>query len=106
MMPLYDMMAQNTEAMKAMARQFGLSQAQVDQAMEALMPAFSTGLKRNANNPMDVGNFLQALAGGHHAQYFENMQKAFSPSASISTMSTAGSSRQSSSAASSAIAIS
>ena len=80
MMPLYDMMAQNTEAMKAMARQFGLSQAQVDQAMEALMPAFSTGLKRNANNPMDVGNFLQALAGGHHAQYFENMQKAFSPS--------------------------
>ncbi|WP_342210780.1 DUF937 domain-containing protein [Pseudohoeflea suaedae] len=79
-MPLYDMMAQNTEAMKAMARQFGLSEAQVDQAMEALMPAFSAGLKRNANNPMDVGNFLQALAGGHHAQYFENMQKAFSPS--------------------------
>jgi len=80
MMPLYDMMAQNSEAMKAMARQFGLSEAQVDQAMEALLPAFSTGLKRNANNPMDVGNFLQALAGGHHAQYFEDMQKAFSPS--------------------------
>ncbi len=81
MMPLFDMMAQaqNGEAMKAMARQFGLSESQVEQAMEALMPAFSTGLKRNANNPMDVGNFLQALAGGHHAQYFENMQKAFSP---------------------------
>ncbi|MAY61796.1 MAG: hypothetical protein CML29_06260 [Rhizobiales bacterium] len=79
MMPLYDMMAQNSEAMKAMARQFGLSEAQVEQAMEALMPAFSTGLKRNASSPMDVGDFLQALAGGHHAEYFENMQKAFSP---------------------------
>lgn len=80
MMPLYDMMSQNSEAMNAMARQYGLSEAQVEQAMEALMPAFSTGLKRNANNPMDVGNFLQALAGGHHEEYFENMQKAFSPS--------------------------
>jgi hypothetical protein len=82
MMPLFDMMAQaqNGEAMKAMARQYGLSESQVEQAMEALMPAFSTGLKRNAKNPMDVGNFLQALAGGHHAQYFEDVQKAFSPS--------------------------
>ena len=61
MMPLYDMMAQNSEAMKAMARQFGLSEAQVEQAMEALMPAFSTGLKRNASSPMDVGDFLQAV---------------------------------------------
>ena len=47
--------------------------------MAALMPAFSTGLKRNASNPMDMSNFLSALAGGNHAQYFENMQKAFSP---------------------------
>ena len=81
MMPLYDMMkdAQNGEAMRAMAQQFGLNESQMDQAMAALMPAFSTGLKRNAANPMDMSNFLSALAGGNHAQYFENMQTAFSP---------------------------
>ena len=83
MMPLYDMMksAQNGEAMRAMAQQFGLNESQMDQAMAALMPAFSTGLKRNAANPMDMSNFLSALAGGNHAQYFENMQTAFSPQA-------------------------
>jgi hypothetical protein len=83
MMPLYDMMmnANNGDAMRAMAQQFGLSTSQVEQAMAALMPAFSTGLKRNASNPMDMSNFLSALAGGNHAQYFENMQSAFSPQA-------------------------
>ncbi|MDP2733486.1 MAG: DUF937 domain-containing protein, partial [Hoeflea sp.] len=81
MMPLYDMMtnAQNGDAMRAMAKQFGLNESQMDQAMAALMPAFSAGLKRNASNPMDMSNFLTALAGGNHAQYFENMQTAFSP---------------------------
>ena len=81
MMPLYDMMmnAQNGDAMRSMARQFGLSESQMEQAMAALMPAFSTGLKRNASNPMDMSNFLSALAGGNHLQYFENMQNAFSP---------------------------
>ncbi|SOE18387.1 hypothetical protein SAMN05877838_3310 [Hoeflea halophila] len=81
MMPLYDMMmrAQNGEAMRAMAKQFGLNEAQMDQAMAALMPAFSTALKRNVSNPMDMSNFLSALAGGNHAQYFENIHNAFTP---------------------------
>ena len=81
MMPLYDMMmnAQNGDAMQAMARQFGLNESQMEQAMAALMPAFSTGLKRNASNPMDMSNFLSALASGQHAAYFENMQAAFTP---------------------------
>ncbi|MBW3097128.1 DUF937 domain-containing protein [Pseudohoeflea coraliihabitans] len=81
MMPLYEMMtrAQNGEAMQLMARQFGLSQAQVTQAMEALMPAFSAGLKRNVQNPMDMGQFLQALASGNHVQYFDDLRRAFTP---------------------------
>ncbi|MDZ7603118.1 MAG: DUF937 domain-containing protein [Hoeflea sp.] len=81
MMPLYDMMmnAQNGDAMRAMAQQFGLNESQMEQAMAALMPAFSTGLKRNAANPMDMSNFLAALASGQHATYFENLQSAFSP---------------------------
>ncbi len=81
MLPLYDMFmnAQNGDAVAQMARQFGLSQKQTQDALEALIPAFSTGLKRNASDPMGVGAFLQALANGHHAKYFEDMTKAFSP---------------------------
>lgn len=81
MMPLYDMMmnAQNGDAMRTMAKQFGLNESQIEQAMAALMPAFSTGLKRNVSNPMDMSNFLSALSSGHHAEYLENMQAAFSP---------------------------
>lgn len=81
MMPLFDMMknAQNGEAMRAMAAQFGLSETQVEQAMEALMPAFSTGLKRNAQTPADMSDFIAALATGNHAKYFDDLQTAFSP---------------------------
>ncbi|GAB4357144.1 MAG: DUF937 domain-containing protein [Oricola sp.] len=81
MLPLFDMFmnAQNGDAVRQMARQFGLSQKQTQDALEALMPAFSTGLKRNASDPTGVGSFLQALSDGHHAKYFEDMAQAFSP---------------------------
>ena len=81
MLPLIEMMmkAGGGEAMGNMARQFGLSQDQVQSAIEALMPAFSTGLKRNAADPMGMGAFLQALGTGNHANYFDNVQKAFNP---------------------------
>jgi len=81
MMPLFDMMmnAQNGQAMEEMARRFGLSEAQARQAVEALMPAFSTGLKRNTQTPQDLAEFMQALTGGNHAAYFDNMAKAMSP---------------------------
>jgi hypothetical protein len=81
MLPLIEMMmkAGGGEAMQNMAKQFGLSQDQVQSAVEALMPAFSTGLKRNAADPMGMGAFLQALGTGSHANYFDNVQKAFNP---------------------------
>jgi hypothetical protein len=81
MLPLIEMMmkAGGGDAMQNMAKQFGLSQGQVQSAMEALMPAFSVGLKRNAADPMGMGAFLQALGTGSHANYFDNVQKAFNP---------------------------
>ena len=81
MLPLYEMMmqAQNGEAMRVMARQFGLDEDQAARAMEALMPAFSTGLKRNATNPYTMFDFWQAFADPGHTQYFENLSKAFTP---------------------------
>lgn len=83
MLPLFDMLtnAQNGNAVDQMARQFGLSQRQTQDAMEALLPAFSQGLKRNAANPYDLGSFLTALASGQHARYFEDAASAFSPQA-------------------------
>ena len=80
MLPLFDMLAnaQNGDAVNQMARQFGLSPQQVQEAMEALTPAFSQGLKRNAANPYDLGNFLNALSSGQHAKYFEDAAAAFS----------------------------
>lgn len=81
MSSLFDMLtsAQNGKAIEQMARQFGLSQQQTQDALEALLPAFSQGLKRNASDPGGLGSFLQALSSGQHAKYFEDAANAFSP---------------------------
>ena len=81
MLPLFEMLAnaQNGNGMEALSRQFGLSQQQTQSAIEALMPAFSQGLKRNASDPYGVGSFLQAMASGQHAKYFDDASRAFSP---------------------------
>lgn len=81
MVPLFDMLtnAQNGNALEMMSKQFGLSMQQTQAALEALTPAFSTGLKRNVSDPMGVAGFMQALASGNHAKYFDDMQNAFQP---------------------------
>jgi hypothetical protein len=81
MLSLYDMLAQaqNGNAVNQMARNFGLSPEQTQAAMEALLPAFSQGLKRNAADPYGVGSFLSALSTGQHAKYFEDTSRAFTP---------------------------
>jgi hypothetical protein len=80
-MNLFDMLAnaQNGQGMDQLARQFGLSQQQAQAAVEALLPAFSQGLKRNASDPYGVGSFLNAVMSGNHARYFDDAQSAFSP---------------------------
>ncbi len=80
MLPLFDMLtqAQNGRGMELLAKQFNLSQQQAQLAVEALLPAFSQGLKRNAANPYDLGGFLNAMASGQHAKYFEDAGRAFS----------------------------
>lgn len=81
MLPLFDMMmrAQNGNAVDAMARQFNMAQEQVAKAMAALMPAFSSGFKRNATNPYDFPAIASAMMSGNYAKYFEDMSKAFTP---------------------------
>ncbi|MFC3162296.1 DUF937 domain-containing protein [Ciceribacter thiooxidans] len=81
MLPLFEMMlrAQNGTAMEAVARQFNLAQEQAAQAVAALMPAFSSGFKRNTANPYDMTALLGAMASGNYAKYFEDMTAAFTP---------------------------
>lgn len=81
MLPLFDMLtkAQDGKGMEMLARQFDLSQQQARLAVEALLPAFSQGLKRNASDPYGVADFMSAMASGQHAKYFEDAAKAFSP---------------------------
>ncbi|TWG97487.1 hypothetical protein L598_002000000510 [Mesorhizobium sp. J18] len=81
MLPLFDMIAnaQNGRGIEELSRQFGLSQAQTQEAIEALLPAFSQGLKRNASDPYGIGAFLNAVSTGRHAQYFEDATRAASP---------------------------
>lgn len=81
MLPLFDMVAnaQNGNGIEALSRQFGLSEQQTQAALQALMPAFSQGLKRNASDPYGMANFMNAMANGQHAKYFEDAARANSP---------------------------
>ncbi len=81
MLNLFEMLAnaQNGNGIDALARQFNLSQQQAQAALQALLPAFSQGLKRNTADPYGVGDFLAAMSSGQHAKYFEDATRAFSP---------------------------
>ena len=81
MLPLFDMLAnaQNGKGIDLLARQFNLTQQQTELALEALLPAFSQGLKRNTADPYGIAGFMTALASGQHGQYFDNAARAFSP---------------------------
>lgn len=69
--------ADNNELSNNIAQTYGLEQEQANTALQALMPAFSQGLKRNVETPKDFGAFMQALANGNHAQYTNNPKQAF-----------------------------
>ncbi|MEM1377190.1 MAG: DUF937 domain-containing protein [Pseudomonadota bacterium] len=72
--------AQNGNAMTAMARQFGMNERQVEAAVEALMPAFSTGFKRKTADPFGVSEFFETMTKAQgHTSYFDDLTKAFQP---------------------------
>ncbi len=81
MATLFDMLAgaEGGRGMDLLAKQFNISQQQAELAVEALLPAFSQGLKRNAASPGDLGSFLSALSSGQHAKYFQDAASAFQP---------------------------
>ncbi|MGL4240638.1 MAG: DUF937 domain-containing protein [Beijerinckiaceae bacterium] len=73
MMNLFEMMvqAQGGNAVNNMARQFGLDASQAQNAMEALLPAFSTGLQQQAATPQGLESLLQMFGGGQYQGFHD-----------------------------------
>ena len=84
MNPLFDMLNQMQQGQSSlaeqMAGQFGVQQDQAQKAIEALMPAFAQGFRRNVSSPQGFAELMQALATGNHTRYTQNPAEAFSPS--------------------------
>lgn len=58
-------------AVAQMGQQFGLDERQASQAVAALLPALSSGLKRNVSQPGGLEALVGALGSGHHQQYLD-----------------------------------
>lgn len=79
---LFDMLSQtnNGQGITQIAKQFGLDEAQAQSAIGALLPALSSGLKRNASQPGGLGALMDALQNGTHDQYLDQPEKLSEPS--------------------------
>jgi hypothetical protein len=59
--------AQGGQGVNNLASQFGLTPEQTQAAIQAMMPAFSAGLQRTAQDPTGLGGLLSQLTSGAHA---------------------------------------
>ncbi|MFZ1814614.1 MAG: DUF937 domain-containing protein [Rhizobiaceae bacterium] len=82
MQNLMDMFMQGGQGniLAQLARQYSLPQDQAQNAVEALMPAFSQAFKRNTADPAGFLKMMAALSSGKHAAYFDDPGNAFSGS--------------------------
>lgn len=62
---------QNGGAASQLARQFNLDDSQVNQALGQLVPALSSGLKRNAQSQDGRESLFNALQRGGHERYLD-----------------------------------
>ena len=58
--------AQGGQGVNNLASQFGLSPDQAQSAVQAMIPAFSTGLQNAVQDPSSLGGLLSHLASGAH----------------------------------------
>ncbi|MCP4070640.1 MAG: DUF937 domain-containing protein [Hyphomicrobiales bacterium] len=80
MIPLVEMMLKSLDGdgFTQIKQQFGLDSKETERALEAVLPAFSTGLKRNTAQPKDFGAFMHTLSEGRHEKYVDDTNTAFS----------------------------
>ncbi len=79
--------AHGGDAMTTLAQQFGLTPDQAQNAVSALMPAFSMGLQKQTENTDALGNLFQSIFGGPYAAAFDDPVQAAAP-ATVSAGST------------------
>ncbi len=56
----------------SMAKQFGLNEGQVTQAIQQMIPALTNGVKKNVQNKSGLDGLLQALTKGGHDRYLDD----------------------------------
>jgi hypothetical protein len=81
---LYEILAnaQHGDAMAEIGRAYGLTQAQTDAAVAALLPAISMGLKRATETPEGLGNLFALMAQQPYLYAsYNDPRAAFSPQA-------------------------
>jgi hypothetical protein len=61
--------AQGGAAVANLARQFGLSQDQVEHVLSVLLPQLAKGFERNLLDRNGVAGVIDALSSGHHERY-------------------------------------
>jgi hypothetical protein len=78
MMNLNDIIqaAQGGQGVNNLAGQFGLTPEQTQAAIQAMIPAFSTGLQRTAQDPTGLGGILSQLTSGVHQGSFTDPTQA------------------------------
>ncbi len=83
MKTFFDVMreAQQSAFGAMMQKEFGLSAEQQAKAVEAMMPAFWLGLRKNAADPFGVAAFWQSVGTGPYRSYFDNPFAAMTPKA-------------------------
>ena len=68
--------AQGGQGVNNLASQFGLTPEQTQAAIQAMIPAFSTGLQRTAQDPTGLGGILSQLTNSVHQGSFTDPAQA------------------------------
>lgn len=78
MFNMFDMLnqAHNGAAMDTLSRQFGLHPDQTRKAVEALMPAFSEGMKRQVDSMDAMQSFFRQMGSSNYEKFFEHPEEA------------------------------
>ena len=67
--------AQGGGAVRGLAQSFGVDEGQAQSALKSLLPALSTGLKRNVGSEGGLEALLGALEQGSHHEYLDQPQR-------------------------------
>jgi len=62
---------QNNQAIKELARNFGIGEEQAQEAVKQLAPAVSRGLQREMSDEQHREQLIRALRGGNHQRYID-----------------------------------